>query len=63
MVQQVKDLMCLCVDVGLIPGLTQWVKDKALLQLWYRSHMQLGCGAAAPIRPLDQEFPYATGGP
>ena len=52
--------------VGLIPGLTQWVKDLALPQAaaWHRSQMQLESGllsllwlwcrpaAAAPIRPL-----------
>ena len=34
--------------VGLIPGLTQWVKDPALLD-------------PAPIGPLAWEPPYATG--
>ena len=30
-------------DVGLIPGLTQWVKDLvALLELWCRFQMWLG---------------------
>ena len=50
--------------VGLIPGLTQWVKDPALL--W--SQMQLGSlwfwrrpVTAALIRPLAWEPPYATG--
>ena len=40
---------------GLVPGLTQWVKGPALLWLWYRP------AAAALIRPLAWELPYATG--
>ena len=38
---------------GSIPGLTQWVKDPALL--WCR------LAATAPIRPLAWEPSYATG--
>ena len=30
MAQQVKDLTWFCEDVGLIPGLAQWIKDLAL---------------------------------
>ena len=41
-------------DAGSIPGLTQWVKDFALLWLW----SQL---AASPIQSLAWELPYATG--
>ena len=54
------------VDVGLIPGLTQWVKDLSLpcgigrhgldavlLWLWHRP------AAVAPIQPLAWELPYA----
>ena len=41
--------------VGSIPGLTRWVKDPALLWLWHR------LVAAAPIRPLVWEPPYAAG--
>ena len=40
---------------GSIPGLAQWVKDLALLQLWRR------LTAAALIQPLAWESPYATG--
>ena len=40
---------------GLIPGLDQWVKDLALLWLWYR------LAAVALIRPLAWEPPYAAG--
>ena len=38
----------------MIPGLTQWVKDRVLLWLWRRP------AAEAPIRPLAWEPPYAT---
>ena len=41
--------------MGSIPGLTQWVKDPALLWLWYRLE------AAALIQPLTCELPYAAG--
>ena len=40
---------------GSIPGLAHWVKDPALLWLWCRP------AAAAPIRPLAWEPPYAMG--
>ena len=36
---------------GSIPGLTQWVKEPALLWLWCR------LSAVAPIRPLAWELP------
>ena len=41
--------------VGLIPGLTQWVKDPVLLWLWCR------LADVAPIRPLACETSYAAG--
>ena len=40
---------------GLIPGLTQRVKDLMLLWLWCRP------AAVAPIQPLAWEPPYAVG--
>ena len=33
-------------DAGLIPGLTQGIKDPALLQLWHRSQMWLRSSVA-----------------
>ena len=42
-------------DVSFIPGLAQWIKDPALLWLWCRP------AATAPIRPIAQEPPYASG--
>ena len=41
-------------DAGLIPGLTQWVKDSTLLWLWCR------LAAAALIRPWAWEFPQSV---
>ena len=42
-------------DAGLIPGLTQWVKDLASLWLWRRP------AATAPIGRLAWEPPDAAG--
>ena len=42
-------------DAGSIPGLTQWVKELALLWLWCRPV------ATTLIGPLALEPPYATG--
>ena len=41
--------------LGSIPGLTQWVKDPAMLWLWCRP------ATTAPIRPLAWEPPCAMG--
>ena len=37
------------------PGLVLWIKDPALLWLWYKP------AAAAPIQSLARGLPYATG--
>ena len=55
MAQQLRTRHCLCEDVGSIPGLTHWVKD------WALSRARAWVAAAAPIGPLAQGLPYATG--
>ena len=36
-------------DIGLTPGLAQWVKDLVLRELWCGSQMQLGSHVAAAV--------------
>ena len=45
----------ICEDLGLIPGLTQWIKDQALLWLWCM------LAAATMIWPLSWKPPHAPG--
>ena len=55
-----------CEDAGAIPGLAQCVNDGHCHKLQRRSQMWLRSGVAVPaaaalIRPLAWELPYATG--
>ena len=44
MAQQVKDPASVYEKAGFIPGLTQWVKDPALLQVADRAEIWCCCG-------------------
>ena len=59
MAQQVTSLASSHKNVGLIPGLTWWVKDPVCVAM-SAAWIWLWLAAAAQIQPLAWELPYAT---
>ena len=57
MAQQLTNQISIHEDVGLIPGLAQWLRIWHCHELWYRSQTWLGsCTAVAEVQACDYSY-------